>query len=78
MTPFLTNSELKTYTIKRGDPNFIIQGTFTVANRAGFEIGANCPAQYKSIIVECYNRGWLNPVANVTEREMIFMGLANG
>ena len=65
------------YTLRPGDKNFLIHDQFTLANRAGFEIDAECPAQYKQIIVECYQRGWLKPVANVTEREMIFMGLTN-
>lgn len=71
-----TGSE-KIYTIKRGDPNFLIQGKYAIINRAGFEISADCPEQYKRIVVDCYNRGWLTPVANITEREKIFMGLAN-
>lgn len=71
-----TCEESKTYTIRPGDPNFNIIGKFTISRRAGFEIDAKCPAQYKQIIAECYQRGWLTPVANVTEREMIFMGLS--
>ena len=70
--------ESKVHTIKPGDKNFLIHDKFTVSQRAGFEIDANCPAQYRSIIVQCYNRGWLKPVANLTEREMIFMGLTDG
>jgi hypothetical protein len=65
------------YTLKPGDKNFLIQDRFTVANRAGFEIDANCPTEYKQIIAMCYQKGWLTPVANVTEREMIFMGLTD-
>ena len=77
MTFVATCEESKTYTIRPGDPAFNIMGKFTISRRAGFEISANCPEQYKRIIVDCYNRGWLTPVANVTEREKIFMGLAN-
>jgi hypothetical protein len=28
------------------------------------------------IIDECIRKGWLKPVAHVTERELIFMGLS--
>jgi len=77
MTPFITCEESKTYTIRPGDPAFNIMGKFTISRRAGFEIDANCPAQYKQIIVECYHRGWLTPVATITDRERIFMGLSN-
>jgi hypothetical protein len=45
--------------------------------RAGFEISNNCPAEYKSIFITAINAGWLKPVANLTERELIFMGLTN-
>jgi hypothetical protein len=76
MKPFITSEESKTHTIRPGDPDFNIMGKFTVIRRAGFEIDANCPEQYKRIIVECYNRGWLTPVATITEREKIFMGLS--
>ena len=72
-----TAHDSKIRTIKPGDKRFIIQDKFTMAHRAGFEIDAGCPAAYRSIIVQCYNKGWLKPVANVTEREMIFMGLSD-
>jgi hypothetical protein len=45
------------------------------APRAGFEINQGCPKEYKMIINECILHGWLKPVANVTERELLFMGL---
>ena len=72
-----TTHKSKICTLKPGDKHFQIQDVFTVANRAGFEIDAKCPSQYKQIIAECYQRGWLKPVANLTEREMIFMGLTD-
>lgn len=74
----ITTHLSKIHTIRPGDKNFLIHDKFTVSQRAGFEIDADCPAQYRSIIVQCYNRGWLKPIANVTEREMIFMGLTDG
>ena len=76
MINFTTHNS-KVHTLKPGDKHFQITDKFTVANRAGFEIDAKCPAQYKQIIAECYQRGWLIPVANLTEREMIFMGLTD-
>ena len=41
-------------------------------------IDAKCPPTYQNVIALCYSRGWLTPVANITEREMIFMGLTDG
>ena len=62
-------------TIKPGDPNFTITDGLVQANRAGLEISQRCPENYKDLILECLSHGWLKPVANVTERELIFMGL---
>lgn len=72
----LTFSKSKIKTIRQNDPNFIITDQFTVAPRAGFEINRNCPREYKLIIAECINNGWLKPIANLTERELIFTGLS--
>jgi len=67
----------KVRTLKQNDPNFLIKDKFVVAPRAGFEISNNCPKEYRLIIQECINYGWLKPVANITERELLFMGLSN-
>ena len=61
--------------IKPGDPNFYIHDKFTSTPRAGFEISQRCPENYISLIQECISHGWLKPVAHVTERELLFMGL---
>lgn len=78
MQPFITCEELKTHTIKRGDPNFFIQGKFTISPRASIQVTNNCPREYAMIVQTCLERGWLQPVATITERERIFMGLTNG
>jgi hypothetical protein len=54
----------------------MIQDGFVRAPRAGFHILPECPKEYKMIISECINNGWLKPVAHITEREYIFMGLS--
>jgi hypothetical protein len=69
----LHQSQLRT--IRQNDPNFFIQDGFVRAPRAGFHILPECPREYKLIIAECINNGWLKPVANTTERELLFMGL---
>jgi hypothetical protein len=63
--------------IRPGDPNFVITDGLVQTDRAGLEISQRCPENYKHLILECINHGWLKPVAHVTEREMIFMGLTN-
>ena len=62
-------------TIRQEDPNFMIQDGLTITPRAGFEISNTCPRQYKSMIMEAIKNGWLQPVASVTECELIFAGL---
>jgi hypothetical protein len=72
---------IKTYqsqvrTIKRGDSRFRIVDKFVTCDRAGFEISKSCPYEYKLILSECVERGWIEPVAYMTEREMLISGLA--
>jgi hypothetical protein len=38
--------------------------------RAGFEISQRCPENYRSLIQECINHGWLKPVAHVYGKEL--------
>jgi len=77
MTPFITSEESKTHTIKRGDPNFLIHGKFTITPRAGIQVNANCPKEYMMIIQTCLEKGWIEPVASITDREKLFMGLTD-
>jgi hypothetical protein len=65
------------HTIRPGDRHFQIQDKLLVAQRAGFEISKNCPANHIVYITNAIDRGWLTPVAHVTEREMLFMGLTD-
>jgi hypothetical protein len=73
MTYRVHQSQIRT--LKPGDTNFVITDGLTQTNRAGIEISRRCPENYKDLIIECINHGWIKPVANVTERELIFMGL---
>lgn len=71
----LHRSQLRT--IKQTDPRFYINDGFVRAPRAGFHILPECPLAYKTVIEECVKNGWLKPIAHVTERELIFMGLSS-
>ena len=77
MTFNTTCEELKTYSIKPGDPNFMIQGKFTLTPRASLRVSHRCPVEYSLIIQKCFQQGWIGLEASVTERELIFMGLTN-
>lgn len=71
----ITVRQSQVRTIKPNDPRFIINDGLVISPRAGFHILPECPREYKLVIQDCIDRGWLQPVANVTERELIFMGL---
>jgi hypothetical protein len=75
MTYTFHKSQIRT--IKPGDPNFVITDGLVQTNRAGIEISQRCPSNYAKIIAECINHGWIKPVASVTERELLFIGLSH-
>jgi hypothetical protein len=64
-------------TLRQDDPRFIIKDKFVVSPRAGFEFSQDCPRTHKLMIMEAIKNEWLMPIANITERELIFMGLTN-
>lgn len=59
-------------TIRSKDPNFNLVDGMLVIPRAGFEVVKECPREYKLIIQDCLERGWLKPVANVYDHELTF------
>lgn len=66
------NSKYKIKTLKPGDNNFTISDGFTLTPRAGFQINQKCPREYKLVLQECINNGWLTPVAYMTENEYMW------
>jgi len=69
--------ESKVKSIRAGDQRFMIQDGFASYPRAMLHVLPECPIEYSLVIQKCFNNGWIKPVAHVTERELIFMGLAN-
>lgn len=57
-------------TIRQGDPKFMLTDGLMICPRAGFEINQQCPREYKLIIAECIDNGWLKPVAHVHGKEL--------
>ena len=57
-------------TIRQGDPKFTLIDGFVICPRAGFEINEKCPREYKLIVAECINNGWIKPVAHVYGKEL--------
>lgn len=56
-------------TIRQGDPRWFITAGNIQCPHAGFEINQQCPREYKLIITQCINNGWLKPVAHLKESE---------
>ena len=69
---YITNSKIKIKALKRGDNNFTINDGLTLTPRAGFQINQECPREYKLILAECINNGWLTPVAFMTDNEYMW------
>jgi hypothetical protein len=63
--------------IKQGDSDFTMTDGIKLVPRAGFEISKNCPREYKLILVECINNGWLKPVSYIRESEYIWEKLGD-
>ena len=59
-------------TIRKDDPDFIINNGIVMAPRAGFEISSDCPKQYISMITEAIKNGWLKPIAYMKESEYVW------
>ena len=41
----------------------------TLVPRAGFAIANRCPGEYRAVITECLNNGWLTPIAYMPDAE---------
>lgn len=68
----ITTRQTTLRTVKQGDPKWLIVDGLVVAPRAGFEINQKCPREYKMIIAECIDKGWLKPVATVRDNELFW------
>ena len=64
-------------TIRHNDPDFMLHDDIVISPRAGFEISQRCPKNYRNLIQECIDHGWLRPVATVYDYELTFDKLAN-
>jgi hypothetical protein len=64
--------KVKIKTIKNDNPMFYIRGDITVSGRAGFEISQSCPREYRLVLSECIDRGWIKPVAYMRDDEYVW------
>lgn len=75
MTYKLHQSRLRT--IRQGDQDFMLEDGFVRAPRAGFHILPECPREYRLIITECIDKGWIKPVATVYDNELMWDRLSS-
>lgn len=57
-------------TIRQGDPKFMLTDKYVTCPRAGFEISEKCPTEYRQILMQCMDAGWIKPVAHVYGKEL--------
>jgi hypothetical protein len=56
--------------LRQNDPDFTFSPDgIRVVPRASFEISQRCPENYRSLIQECIDHGWLKPVAHMRDVE---------
>lgn len=61
--------------LQEGNVGFTIQDGIMKSPRAGFQLSNKMPPEWRQVITESIRMGWLKPVAYMSEREMLFMGL---
>jgi hypothetical protein len=70
MTFKIKTTQTKIKTIRQSDLEFTLTDGFITCPRAGFEISGSCPIEYKSIIIQALQYGYLKPVAHVYGKEL--------
>lgn len=58
--------------IKPNDPLWHIKSGLYMTPRAGFQINEKCPKEYRAIIAQCINSGWLQPIAYMCDDEYMW------
>jgi len=58
--------------LRPNNPNFNIEENYLLYPRASFEISSSCPDNYKRVIEECIECGWLKSIAHVRDSELFW------
>jgi hypothetical protein len=58
--------------IRQDDAHFRMIDGIKMVPRAGLEISTSCPYNYKLILAECIDKGWVKPVAYVKTKELFW------
>ena len=57
-------------TLRQSDADFAFSPDgMKIVPRASFEISDQCPREYRLVIADCINNGWLRPVAHMRDVE---------
>jgi len=72
MTFNVSINDTKVKTVKSSDKMFYIKGHITITPRAGIEISNQCPREYRLILADCIDRGWIKPVAYMRDDEYMW------
>jgi len=65
---FKTNRSYVTLRPGHEDFSFSPDG-ISIVPRAGFEISEKCPVEYRQILMQCMDFGWIKPVAHMRDTE---------
>jgi hypothetical protein len=72
-----TVSKPTTKRIYRGQPGFLMLDGVKVVPRAEFEILEQCPTHVRDTLSWAIAKGWIQPVANVRDEELVWDKLTN-
>jgi len=72
-----TFSKPTTKRIYRGQPNFLMVDGLKVVPRAEIEILEQCPAHVRDTVAWAIAKGWIQPVANVRDEELVWEKLTS-
>lgn len=72
MTITYSTPESRVRRIKADNKDFYIEDGFALHPRAHVQITPECPIDYRLMITECMNRGWVTAVANVKDNELVW------
>lgn len=67
----------KVHEIRQGDERFLIKDGFVTYPRAMLHVLPGCPENIRLQLNWAMAEGYIKCVANVTEREMLFIGLTD-
>jgi len=71
-----TTPENRFKEIKQDDAHFRMTDGIRIVPRAAIEISKSCPHNYKLILSDCIDKGWVMPVAYVKESDYVWEVLA--